>query len=143
MDFQWKCPVCSKILKHKKSISRHKKTHSNSLHECDKRQINFSRIDNFRRHITKCIKKVKEYRCQKCLTKFNGGQLLKRHLKTHTEDKKVKCKNCRLRIAPSQVENHGHLCIAENPVDSAELTEEFVSMATINRLDLTILNIEL
>ena len=38
MDFQWKCPVCSKILKHQKSISRHKKIHSDSLHECDKCQ---------------------------------------------------------------------------------------------------------
>ena len=34
-------------------------------------------------------------------------------------------------------------CIAEKPVDPAELNEEFVSMATIDRLDLTTLNIEL
>ena len=72
-----------------------------------------------------------------------AGWLLKRHSKTNTEEKKVKCKNCGLYIAPSQVENHEQLCIAEKPVDSAELNEEFVSMATINRLDLTTLNIEL
>ena len=48
-----------------------------------------------------------------------------------------------MHIAPSQVENHGYLCIAEKPVDSAELNEEFVSMATIYKLDLTTLNIEL
>ena len=143
MDFQWKCPVFSKILKHQKSISRHKKTHSHSLHECDKCQKKFNRIDNFWRHITKCTKKVKEHRCQKCLKKFNEGWLLKRHLKTLTEEKKVKYKNCGLHIAPSKVENHGQLCIAEKPVDSAQLNEEFVSMATINRLDLTTLNIEL
>ena len=101
----------------------------------------FNRIDNFRRHITKCIKKVKEHRCQKYSKKFNERWLLKRHLKTHTEDKKVKCKNCGLHIAPSQVENHGYLCIAEKPVDSAELNEEFVSLATIYRLDLTTLKI--
>ena len=103
----------------------------------------FNRTDNFRRHITKCIKKVKEHRCQKCLKKFNAGWLLKRHSKTHTEEKKVKCKNCGLYIAPSQVKNHEQLCIAEKPVDSAELNEEFVPMATISRLDLTTLNIEL
>ena len=91
----------------------------------------------------KCIKKVKEDRCQKCLKKFNEGWLSKTHLKFHTEEKKVKCKICGLHIAPSQVENHGQLCIAEKPVDSAQLNEEFVSMATINRLDLTTLNIEL
>ena len=121
MNFKWKCPVCSKILKHQKSISRHKNTHSDSLHDCDKCQKKFNRTDNFRRHITKCIKKVKEHRCQKCLKKFNAGWLLKRHSKTHTEEKKVKCKNCGLYIAPSQVENHEQLCIAEKPVDSAEL----------------------
>ena len=143
MDFQWKCPVCSKILKHQKNIRRHKKIHSDSLHECDKCQKKFKRIYNFRRHITKCIKKVKEHRCQKCLKKFNEGWLLKSHLKTHTEEKKVKCKNCGLHIAPSQVENHGQLCIAEKSVDSVELNEEFVSVATINRLDLTTLTIEL
>ena len=60
-----------------------------------------------------------------------------------TEDKKVKCKNCSLHIAPLQVESHGHLCIAEKPVDSTELNEEFVSMAIINRIYLTTLNIEL
>ena len=143
MDFQWKCPVCSKILKHQKNIRRHKKIHSDSLHEYDKCQKKFKRIYNFRRHITKCIKKVKEHRCQKCLKKFNEGWLLKSHLKTHTEEKKVKCKNCGLHIAPSQVENHGQLCIAEKSVDSVELNEEFVSVATINRLDLTTLTIEL
>ena len=138
MEFQWKCPVCSKILKHQKSISRHKKTHSDSFHKCDKSQKKNNGKDNFRRHITKCIKKVKEHRCQKWLKEFNEGWLLKRHLKTHTEDKKVKCKQFGFHIARSQVENHGHLCIAETSVDSAELNEEFVSMATINRLDLTI-----
>ena len=46
-------------------------------------------IDNFRRQM-KCIKKVKEDRCQKCLREFNEGWLLKRHLKTHTEEKKSK-----------------------------------------------------
>ena len=143
MDFQWKCPVCSKLLKHQKSIIRHKKTHSDSLHEWDKCKKKIKRIDNFRRHITKCIKKVKEHRCQKCLKKFNEGWLLKRHLKTHTEDKKVKYKNCGLHIAPLQVENHEHLCIAEKPVDSAELNEECVSVGTINKLDLKTLNIEL
>ena len=56
---------------------------------------------------------------------------------------KVKCKNCGLHIAPSQVESHGHVCIAEKPVNSSELNEEFVSMATINRLNLIALNIEL
>ena len=90
----------------------------------------------------KCIKKAKEHRLY-FLKEFNEGWLLKRHLKTHTEDKKVKRKNCGLHIALSQVENHGYLCIAEKPVDSAKLNEEFVSMATINRLDLTTLNIEL
>jgi len=25
--FSWTCPVCSKVVKHKKSVSRHKKIH--------------------------------------------------------------------------------------------------------------------
>ena len=102
-----------KIIYHKKSVSRHRKTHSTVLvkFSCSKCKKDFDRKENFMRHEKVCsVKEKKSSTCTICLKEFRSQWFLKRHLKTHASKKSTKCQNCAQWLQCEDAKQHTLIC---------------------------------
>ena len=138
-SFQWTCEVCQKVIKHKKSVSRHKKLHYSDRKNdfnCLKCLRKFDRKENLVRHQKKCLLKKgkKDITCILCLKQFKSQWYLNRHLETHKNKKSSVCSNCGQRLKNvEEADQHTILCKVNKPITSSELDEEFISMVPIGR----------
>ena len=135
MDFQWQCPVCQKVITHNKSVSRHKESHKETDYRYQKCSKEFTRPDNFKRHLVTCLIKKTEFKCKLCLKKFKERWMLKRSEKSHAGKAKILCKNCGKKFAASKIENRVLMCLTIKSIDETNLDDEFASMVPITRYD--------
>lgn len=110
---QFKCNVCSKILKKKYNLKEHLKTHSSNrlLFECCVCAKSFTRMTNLRAHFNsqhpneeiKCVSKSSEvdssigFECFMCKKRFTKRHNLRSHMKIHSdydEARKFHCELC-------------------------------------------------
>ena len=90
-SFQWTCEACHKVIKNRKTVSRHKKLHGTrrkNLFNCSKCLKEFNRNDNFAIHQKNCLQ-IKYNKCSLCLKQFK----LQWYLKKHLERQKQKINN--------------------------------------------------
>ena len=73
-SFTWVCDICNYTVRHKKSVSRHKRLHSIEKvmkYSCLKCFKSFDRKDNFSRHEKTCsTKKKSKNECNVCQKEF-------------------------------------------------------------------------
>lgn len=74
-----KCPHCPSNCSHKKSLSRHTETHTNSKYTCKVCCQQFTRKDHLRRH-TEQHGRIKSYKCTQCNKTFGNELTLRNHL---------------------------------------------------------------
>ena len=134
--FSWTCETCGKILKHQKSVNRHKKLHTEGLkfpcRECSKL---FDRKENLTRHEKICNQKRKtlDRQCSICLKSFKEPWQMKRLMKTHVSKKTALYTNCGNPIKVEDLDSHSIICKLQKPISSEELDEEYPSMIPISR----------
>ena len=101
----------------------------------EKSSKEFTRPDNFKRHLATYLIKKTEFKCKLCLKKSKERLMLKRHEKSHAGKAKNFCKNCGKKFAASKIENHSLVYLITKNIDETNLEDEFVSMVPVTRYD--------
>ena len=93
----YSCKKCPASFKHKNSLIRHEKNHSDKKHfTCTVCNISFQRADDLKRHTANRHKTEKHhFKCTKCPKVFKYKRGLVQHEKTHT-DEKIVCPVCQV-----------------------------------------------
>jgi predicted RNA-binding Zn-ribbon protein involved in translation (DUF1610 family) len=106
---QFKCKVCSKGFKHRRSLNRHVKLHSGEKNFiCPYCTTAFARSDHLKAHI-RTHNNSKPYRCPICQCGYSTQAALKVHMAHHHSKSKFKCALCNNLEFHSQLALEGHI----------------------------------
>lgn len=141
VPFKWTCDICNKIITHKKSVSRHKNSHKNSMlkFKCLNCSKSFHRKENLERHSKTRVcqskkKKSSKNTCKVCLKVFSRPWMVVRHMDTHLEKKTFKCSGCGKVVLTERSEQHSLACKLDHPLNVNDLDcQDFVTMVDLSR----------
>lgn len=105
----FKCKVCGKAFKHRRSLNRHVKLHSGEKNfKCPYCTTAFARSDHLKAHI-RTHNNSKPYRCPICQCGYSTQAALKVHMAHHHSKSKFKCVLCDNLEFHSQLALEGHI----------------------------------
>lgn len=105
----FKCKVCGKGFKHRRSLNRHVRLHSGEKnYKCPHCATAFARSDHLKAHI-RTHNNSKPYRCSVCQCGYNTQAALKVHIAHHHSKSKFKCTLCNDLEFHSQLALEGHM----------------------------------
>ncbi|RNA16573.1 zinc finger protein 423-like, partial [Brachionus plicatilis] len=108
MLLMFKCRVCGKGFKHRRSLNRHVKLHSGEKNfKCPFCTTAFARSDHLKAHI-RTHNNSKPYRCSICQCGYSTQAALKVHIAHHHSKSKFKCVLCNELEFHSQLALEGH-----------------------------------
>jgi hypothetical protein len=128
MLLMFKCRVCGKAFKHRRSLNRHVKLHSGEKNfKCPYCSTAFARSDHLKAHI-RTHNNSKPYRCSVCQCGYSTQAALKVHIAHHHTRSKFKCALCDNMEFHSQLALEGHMYTKHskenNVADMSELINE-------------------
>lgn len=105
----FKCKVCGKGFKHRRSLNRHVKLHSGEKNfHCPYCATAFARSDHLKAHI-RTHNNSKPFRCSICQCGYSTQAALKVHIAHHHSKSKFKCVICNDMEFHSQLALEGHI----------------------------------
>jgi hypothetical protein len=105
----FKCKVCGKGFKHRRSLNRHVKLHSGEKNfHCPYCETAFARSDHLKAHI-RTHNNSKPFRCSICQCGYSTQAALKVHIAHHHSKSKFKCVLCNDMEFHSQLALEGHI----------------------------------
>lgn len=124
----FKCKVCGKGFKHRRSLNRHVKLHSGEKNfKCPLCSTAFARSDHLKAHI-RTHNNTKPYRCSVCHCGYSTQAALKVHIAHHHSKSKFRCVLCNNLEFHSQLALEGHIYTKHskenNKTDISELINE-------------------
>ena len=87
------CEVCSKQYQSLSSLVRHKKTHGEKTHCCQKCDAKFYTANSLKEHLS-THEQEKSFMCDLCGVDFKHKTSLQRHRRMHKEDQASMCLVC-------------------------------------------------
>ncbi|CAF0842921.1 unnamed protein product [Brachionus calyciflorus] len=133
MLLMFKCKVCGKAFKHRRSLNRHVKLHSGEKNfKCPFCTTAFARSDHLKAHI-RTHNNSKPYRCSICQCGYSTQAALKVHIAHHHSKSKFKCVICNDLEFHSQLALEGHMYTKHSKEnENADLNDLINETATIN-----------
>lgn len=133
MLLMFKCKVCGKGFKHRRSLNRHVKLHSGEKNfKCPFCTTAFARSDHLKAHI-RTHNNSKPYRCSICQCGYSTQAALKVHIAHHHSKSKFKCVLCNDLEFHSQLALEGHMYTNHSKEnETADLNELINETATMN-----------
>lgn len=131
MLLMFKCKVCGKAFKHRRSLNRHVKLHSGEKNfKCPYCTTAFARSDHLKAHI-RTHNNSKPYRCSICQCGYSTQAALKVHIAHHHSKSKFKCVLCNDLEFHSQLALEGHI-YTKHSKENADLNDLINETATMN-----------
>ena len=119
-ELNFKCKVCGKGFKHRRSLNRHVKLHSGEKNfQCPYCATAFARSDHLKAHI-RTHNNSKPFRCAVCQCGYSTQAALKVHIAHHHSKSKFKCVLCNDLEFHSQLALEGHV-YTKHSKENAEL----------------------
>ena len=133
MLLMFKCKVCGKGFKHRRSLNRHVKLHSGEKNfKCPFCATAFARSDHLKAHI-RTHNNSKPYRCSICQCGYSTQAALKVHIAHHHSKSKFRCVLCNDLEFHSQLALEGHMYTNHSKEnETADLNELINETATLN-----------
>lgn len=117
----FKCKVCHKGFKHRRSLNRHVKLHSGEKNfKCPHCTSAFARSDHLKAHL-RTHNNSKPYKCSVCQCGYNTQAALKVHIAHHHSKSKFRCTLCDNLEFHSQLALEGHI-YTKHSKDNMELS---------------------
>ena len=117
----FKCKVCHKGFKHRRSLNRHVKLHSGEKNfKCLQCSSAFARSDHLKAHL-RTHNNSKPYKCSVCQCGYNTQAALKVHIAHHHSKSKFRCTLCDNLEFHSQLALEGHI-YTKHSKDNIELS---------------------
>lgn len=127
----FKCKVCGKGFKHRRSLNRHVKLHSGEKNfKCPFCTTAFARSDHLKAHI-RTHNNSKPYRCSVCQCGYSTQAALKVHIAHHHSKSKFKCVLCNNLEFHSQLALEGHI-YTKHSMEKNDIDELLNETATMN-----------
>lgn len=128
----FKCKVCGKGFKHRRSLNRHVKLHSGEKNfKCPFCSTAFARSDHLKAHI-RTHNNTKPYRCSVCHCGYSTQAALKVHIAHHHSKSKFRCVLCNNLEFHSQLALEGHIYTKHSKENKTGIDELINETATIN-----------
>ena len=128
----FKCKVCGKGFKHRRSLNRHVKLHSGEKNfKCPYCSTAFARSDHLKAHI-RTHNNMKPYRCSVCHCGYSTQAALKVHIAHHHSKSKFRCVLCNNLEFHSQLALEGHIYTKHSKENKTNIDELINETATIN-----------
>jgi uncharacterized Zn-finger protein len=109
MLLSFKCKVCGKGFKHRRSLNRHVKLHSGEKNfKCQYCTTAFARSDHLKAHL-RTHNNSKPFKCSICQCGYSSPAALKVHIAHHHSKSKFKCILCDNLEFHSQLALEGHI----------------------------------
>jgi len=109
MLLSFKCKVCGKGFKHRRSLNRHVKLHSGEKNfKCQYCTTAFARSDHLKAHL-RTHNNSKPFKCSICQCGYSSPAALKVHIAHHHSKSKFKCVLCDNLEFHSQLALEGHI----------------------------------
>ena len=119
-NLAYRCKICGKCFKHRRSLNRHVKLHSGEKNfKCAYCSTAFARSDHLKAHV-RTHNNAKPFKCAVCQCGYNTQAALKVHIAHHHSKSKFRCTLCNNMEFHSQLALEGHIYTTHSTSGSAD-----------------------